>query len=423
MCVKILCDLKADINFQDIEGNTALHLAVQYNSYESIDTLLVYNPNFLLKNKENMTAVDKASTDRILKLFEDYVSRSKTPIMSHSPRVSPKVLMHNRKNSPIIKVLNKESKEKKMSPSSKAISKHYVSSTSSNSTNSCSSNEKEKVGPETFSAIHQLGKGSFGEVYLVRHNTTKKFYAMKLLNKKQVYSQNLVKYALTERNVMSVIRHPFIVSLRYAFQTVDKLFMVLDYCPGGDLGKVLRYEKKFSETRARYYLSEVLLALEYLHKHDIIYRDLKPDNVVLDEEGHALLTDFGLSKEGVNDDDIAQSFCGSVAYLAPEMLARRGHNRTVDWYLLGVLPPYYDKCKEKLFQNIQTASLFLPNSLSKESKSLLSKLLVRNPCKRLGADKDAEEIKCHPFFNGINWDMIFKRYGNNLEKQIYLSLR
>jgi serine/threonine protein kinase len=111
----------------------------------------------------------------------------------------------------------------------------------------------------------------------------------------------LVKYAVTERNVLSYTKHPFIVGLNYAFQTKDKLFLILDFCPGGDLGKVLLKEKRLSEDRARVYLAEILLALEDLHKKDIIYRDLKPDNVVLDEDGHALLTDFGLSKEGVLD--------------------------------------------------------------------------------------------------------------------------
>ena len=130
--------------------------------------------------------------------------------------------------------------------------------------------------------------------------------------------------------------------------------MILDYCPGGDLGKALIREKRFKEDRARIYLAEILLALEDLHKRDIIFRDLKPDNVVLDAEGHALLTDFGLSKEGVLDNSAAKSFCGSVAYLAPEMLKRIGHGKSVDWYLLGVLfyemivgiPPYYTKNKD-----------------------------------------------------------------------------
>ena len=173
---------------------------------------------------------------------------------------------------------------------------------------------------------------------------------MKVLSKSKIRSQNLIKYALTERNVMSVMQHPFIVRLRYAFQTHDKLFLICDYCPGGDLSQYLEIERQFSEEKAKFYIIEILLAIEALHERDIIFRDLKPDNVVLDEQGHALLTDFGLSKEGVMyQNGGAKSFCGSYAYLAPEMIKKAGHGKAVDWYLLGVvfyemltgMPPYY----------------------------------------------------------------------------------
>ena len=177
---------------------------------------------------------------------------------------------------------------------------------------------------------------------------------MKILNKKQILGNNLARYAKTERDVLSYSKHPFIVGLRYAFQTPEKLFLLLDYAPGGNMSRALHKDKRFSEERARCYMSELLLALEDLHKRDIIFRDLKPDNVVFDVDGHALLTDFGLSKEGVlNNSSGARSFCGSPAYLAPEMLKRSGHGKSVDWYLLGVLlyemlvgiPPYYSNNK------------------------------------------------------------------------------
>jgi len=112
---------------------------------------------------------------------------------------------------------------------------------------------------------------------------------------------NLIKYALTERNVLSLTDHPFIVKLNWAFQTAEKLFLILDYAPGGDLGEHLQKERRFTEERAKIYLAEIILALEDLHKRDIIFRDLKPDNIVLSPDGHAMLTDFGLSKEGVLD--------------------------------------------------------------------------------------------------------------------------
>lgn len=197
---------------------------------------------------------------------------------------------------------------------------------------------KPKVGPNDFTPLKLLGSGSFGEVYLVKFKSTGELFAMKVLNKSKIWGQNLIRYAKTERDVLSNTSHNFIVSLIFAFQTNSKLFLILEFCPGGDLGFLIQKQGKLNEDRARMYLCEVLLAIEDLHRRDIIFRDLKPDNVVLDNEGHAKLTDFGLSKEGVLEmNNGAKSFCGSVAYLSPEMLRKTGHGKSVDWYLLGVL--------------------------------------------------------------------------------------
>ena len=177
-----------------------------------------------------------------------------------------------------------------------------------------------------------LGKGSFGEVYLVKRRVTGEYFAMKIILKHMINRQNMSQYVYAERNAQCGPKHPFIVSLHCAFQTKTRLFMVMDYCRGGDLGSLIQREKRLSESVSRLYLAEVLLAIEVLHRREIIYRDLKPDNVVLDEEGHAVLTDFGLSKEGMKTTDYTSSFCGSVAYLAPAMLRRSGHGKSVDWY-------------------------------------------------------------------------------------------
>lgn len=181
---------------------------------------------------------------------------------------------------------------------------------------------------------------------------------------------------------MVTVTHPFIVKLNYAFQTTSELFLILQYCPGGDLSEYLQIEKRFNEYKSRIYVCEILLALEELHKNGIIYRDLKPDNIVLDDKGHALLTDFGLSKEGVQDYNLTKSFCGSYAYLAPEMVQKVGHGQAVDWYLLGVIlyemlvgiPPYYDNDRDILFYNIVNETLELPSFISYDARDLLGKV-------------------------------------------------
>ena len=278
--------------------------------------------------------------------------------------------------------------------------------------------EEEKISAKNFICLALLGRGSFGEVYLVQKINTKKNYAMKILRKERIMGQNLSKYAIAERNVLSLSHHPFIVKLNYAFQTLTKLFLILEYCPGGDLAKHLSYEKKFEEKRAKFYLCEILLALEDLHKRNIIFRDLKPDNVVLDEEGHCKLTDFGLSKEGIDNNQYTKSFCGSIAYLAPEVLKKQGHGKAVDWYLLGVLlyemltgvTPYYDRNKNNLFYNIEQGKLTIPNFVSENAKSLLKGLLQKDPKKRLGGSaRDAEEIKEHKFFEDVDWQKVYEK--------------
>lgn len=149
--------------------------------------------------------------------------------------------------------------------------------------------------------------------------------------------------------------------------------------PGGNLAELLDEKEKLSEEVARIYVAEILLALESLHANGIIYRDLKPENIVIDADGHAMLTDFGLSKKGSDEQMMHHSFCGTAAYLAPEMLQRCGHNRQVDWYLLGVLmyellvgmPPFYDIHREIMYENIRRGPMKIPKRLSSEAKSLL----------------------------------------------------
>mmetsp|Transcript_20516 Transcript_20516/g.28667 ORF Transcript_20516/g.28667 Transcript_20516/m.28667 type:complete len:534 (-) Transcript_20516:362-1963(-) len=275
----------------------------------------------------------------------------------------------------------------------------------------------KSVSLEDFSLLKVIGKGSFGKVMLVRKLDTKKVYAMKVLHKANVIKRNQVEHTRTERNVLEYIRHPFIVTLRYAFQTKLKLYFVLDYCPGGELFFHLGRAGRFPESRARFYAAQITLALQYLHDLGIVYRDLKPENVLLDGDGNIALTDFGLSKEGINDNVSAHSFCGTPEYLAPEILTRAGHGRAADWWSLGALlyemltgmPPFYSRNRERLFQKILKSSLHLHRYFSPQSKSILQGLLNRNPVERLGSRDDAAAVKSHPFFKDMDWELLYQK--------------
>merc|ERR1719282_1490049 len=250
-----------------------------------------------------------------------------------------------------------------------------------------------------------IGKGSYGKVMLVGHKHEKStVYAMKMLRKENVIKRNQVEHTKTERNVLEAVSHPFIVTLHYAFQTPKKLYFVLEYCPGGELFFHLSRAGRFTEGRCRFYASEILLAIEYLHRLNIIYRDLKPENILLDCDGHVKLTDFGLSKEGIQDNFSAKSMCGTPEYLAPEILDKRGHGKAVDWYSLGALmyemltglPPFYTRDREKLFERIRRGELTYPPYVADVAKRLLKELLIGDATRRLGGGPDdGEEVKAN----------------------------
>lgn len=400
----------SDINAQDDFLNTALHLACKTGNLRIIKLLVDSNAKDDLLNLAGKNPLETALENGHNSVTSMFVKNLTKP-KADSPREEETIEIQDFEESDVEVMMQRMSTP--FTPHDKGKEKASKVSIFDEEEKA----EKKKVTAADFEAICQLGKGSFGEVYLVKKIGTDELFAMKVLRKNKIIGQNLVKYAMTERNVMSYFNHPFIVGLKFAFQTSDKLYLILDYCSGGDLASYITRDKRFEEKRARIYLCEILLALGELHDRDIIFRDLKPDNIVIDSQGHAMLTDFGLSKEGIYDNVSAKSFCGSVAYLAPEMLKRKGHGKAVDWYLLGVLlyemlvgyPPYYASNRDQLFYNIENATLRLPPSLSDNSKSLLKGLLERDPEKRLGSRFDAAEIKRHAFFEGINWDMVYKR--------------
>jgi len=205
--------------------------------------------------------------------------------------------------------------------------------------------------------------------------------------------------------------------LRYAFQTENKLYMILDYFTGGELFFHLKSEGRFTEERARFYAAEIILAIEILHQNTIAYRDLKPENVLLDMDGHVRLTDFGLSKEGITRTQLTQTFCGTPEYLAPEVVQGQPYGLPVDWWSLGSilyemltgLPPFYNQNLHLMYEKIVRARVTYPPYLSHASKSLLAALLERDPDKRLGTTGDADEVKQHPFFVSMDWIKLKRR--------------
>ncbi|KAM8875974.1 ribosomal protein S6 kinase alpha-2-like [Synchiropus picturatus] len=278
----------------------------------------------------------------------------------------------------------------------------------------------EKADPSQFQLLKVLGQGSYGKVFLVRKMKgvdRGQLYAMKVLKKATLKVRDRVRSKM-ERDILAEVNHPFIVKLHYAFQTEGKLYLILDFLRGGDLFTRLSKEVMFTEEDVKFYLAELALALDHLHSLGIIYRDLKPENILLDEDGHIKITDFGLSKEAIDHDKRAYSFCGTIEYMAPEVVNRRGHTQSADWWSFGVLMfemltgslPFQGKDRKETMALILKAKLGMPQFLSPEVQSLLRALFKRNPANRLGAGPDGvEEIKRHCFFASINWNKLYRK--------------
>ncbi|XP_062254119.1 ribosomal protein S6 kinase alpha-1 isoform X1 [Platichthys flesus] len=278
----------------------------------------------------------------------------------------------------------------------------------------------EKADASQFELLKVLGQGSFGKVFLVRKVTPpddNQLYAMKVLKKATLKVRDRVRTKM-ERDILADVNHPFVVKLHYAFQTEGKLYLILDFLRGGDLFTRLSKEVMFTEEDVKFYLAELALGLDHLHSLGIIYRDLKPENILLDEEGHIKLTDFGLCKEAIDHEKKAYSFCGTVEYMAPEVVNRQGHTHSADWWSYGVLMfemltgalPFQGKDRKETMSLILKARLGMPQFLSSEAQSLLRSLFKRNPCNRLGSGADgAEEIKRHGFYSTIDWNKLFMR--------------
>ncbi|XP_007043127.2 PREDICTED: phototropin-2 isoform X1 [Theobroma cacao] len=303
----------------------------------------------------------------------------------------------------------------------------------------------EKIGLHHFKPIKPLGCGDTGSVHLVELKDTGELFAMKAMEKSVMLNRNKVHRACVEREIISLLDHPFLPSLYSSFQTPTHICLITDFCPGGELFALLDKQpmKFFKEESARFYAAEVVIGLEYLHCLGIIYRDLKPENILLQKDGHVVLTDFDLSfmtscKPQVLKHPLpskrrrsrslppptfvaepaaqSNSFVGTEEYIAPEIITGAGHSSAIDWWALGILlyemlygrTPFRGKNRQKTFSNVLHKNLTFPSSIpvSLPARQLINALLNRDPASRLGSASGANEIKQHPFFRGINWPLI-----------------
>mmetsp|Transcript_21357 Transcript_21357/g.47277 ORF Transcript_21357/g.47277 Transcript_21357/m.47277 type:complete len:362 (-) Transcript_21357:268-1353(-) len=267
---------------------------------------------------------------------------------------------------------------------------------------------------EDFDLRATVGTGTFGRVRVVKlkGNPDRTPFALKIMKKSEVIRLKQVEHVKAETAILSQIEHPFVVNLLAAFQDSRRLFLVMEFVNGGELFSFLRKEGRLSNTFSQFYAGEITLAFEYLHSLKIVYRDLKPENLLIDCEGHVKVTDFGFAKVV---EDRTWTLCGTPEYLAPEIIQSKGHGRAVDWWALGILifemlagyPPFYDENPFGIYQKVLAGRIDFPKHFDVKAKDLIKRLLTPDRAKRFGCLKNGpDDIKKHKWFKDLKWELL-----------------
>jgi serine/threonine protein kinase len=268
---------------------------------------------------------------------------------------------------------------------------------------------------DDFLLVRPLGTGTFGRVFLVRFKTVAKYFALKRLRKVDVYRLKQVDHVQNERALLTRLNHPFIIKMFAAMQDDRHLYMLMEYASGGELFQYLRRAGRLSLDAARFYVAEIVLALEYLHAFDIAYRDLKPENLLLDSMGHLKFADFGFAKVVPN---LTYTLCGTPEYLAPEIILGHGYGKSVDWWALGILlyemltgnPPFNGDTPTAIYERTLKGRLHFPSGMDRIATDLISGLLTPDVTKRLGcSERGAQSVREHSFFHNVDWNIVLQR--------------